>query len=115
LYLCSEENLAEAGVLYVNELTTDQTGEYFVEWYVGAVEVGFSTFRIEAPPPPPPPPAPPAPLPPTIAPTTAPACTKAKARVKTLKARLRHASKPKAKAKLRHKLKVARSNVLKFC
>jgi hypothetical protein len=116
-YLCAEEQEAEAGELYVNELTTDETGQYFVEWFVGGVEVGFWSFRIDAPPPPPTPPAPapPSPAPPAVAPTVTPACLKAKAQVKTLKARVRQATQPKRKAKLRAKLRKVRANVLRFC
>jgi hypothetical protein len=117
-FLCAEEQEAEAGVLYANQIETTLTGEHFVWWFVGGLEVGSWSFRIDAPPPPappapapPPPPAPPA----AVTPIVTPACVKAKARVRTLKTRLRQAVKPKPKARLRGKLKAARSAARRLC
>jgi hypothetical protein len=65
--LCAEEQLAEEEVLYVNSITTDQTGNHLVAWYVEGVEIAAWSFRIDAPP------SPPAPAPtPIIAPVPVP-------------------------------------------
>jgi hypothetical protein len=50
---CTEEEFAEAGVLYVNSITSEQEGNHFVSWYVEGVEVGSWAFRLDPPPPPP--------------------------------------------------------------
>lgn len=116
--LCAGEQLAEAGVLYVNEITTDQVGEHFVAWYVGETEIGNWAFDVAAPPSPPAPPPPPAPLPPvppTLSPVVTPVCAKARIRVRSLSARLRIATSHKSKVKLRAKLKRARAAVKSSC
>lgn len=117
-FLCAEEQFAEAGVLYVNKITTEQVGEHFVWWFVEGVEVGTWDFRIDEPSPPPTPqvttpPAPPAPPLPPISPSAA--CVDAKARVRTLGTQLSKATKPKRKAKLRSKLRRARTAKQRLC
>jgi hypothetical protein len=118
-FLCEEEQLAEAGVLYLNSITTEEPGDHFVSWYVEEEEVASWDFRVDAPAPPAPnPPATVVPAPivtpvPTIAPTptatpTA-ACLKAKLRTRKLGSRLRKADDGPAKAKLRGKLRNARA------
>lgn len=117
-FLCAEEQFAEAGVLYVNEITTEQLGEHFVLWFVEGVEVGSWSFRIDAPPPPATPPVTaPAPLAPPALPAVGPsaACINAKARVRVLGNQLSKASKPKRKAKLRGQLKRARAAKQRLC
>jgi hypothetical protein len=117
-FLCAEEQSAEAGVLYVNEMTTEELGEHFVAWYVEGIEVGNWVFDVIAPPPPPAPPAAPAPVapaPPAIAPVTSPACVAARGHVRSLSARLRKATSHKAKVRLRAKLKRARAAVKGAC
>jgi hypothetical protein len=118
-FLCAEEQFAEAGVLYVNEITTDQVGEYFVAWYVGDTEVGNWAFDVAAPPSPPtppsPPPAPLPPAPPALSPVVTPACAKARSRVRSLSTRLRNAASHKSKVKLRAKLKRARAAAESSC
>jgi hypothetical protein len=117
---CAEEQEAEAGTLYVNELVPDELGTYFVSWYVGLTEVGFSTFRLDPRPAPPAPPAlppAPAPVPPpvAVAPVKTVACTKAEKLVKQLKNQLQSTSGHKAKTKVRGKLKGARAAVNRAC
>jgi hypothetical protein len=65
--LCAEEQLAEAGELYVNVITTEVPGNHLVSWYVGGVEVAAWSFRMELPPEPEPTPV--------IPPTTTPPAT----------------------------------------
>lgn len=119
-FLCAEEQFAEAGVLYVNEITTEQVGEHFVWWFVEGEEVGAWDFRIDEPSPPPtppvrtpPPPAPPALPLPAVGPSAA--CINAKAMVRTLSTQLSKATKPKRKAKLRGKLRRARTSKQRLC
>lgn len=116
-FLCAEGQFAEAGVLYVNQITTEELGEHFVAWYVEAVEVDNWTFDIDAPPPPPAPPATPAPVitPPAVSPVISPACVNARARVRSLSGRLRKAGSHQAKVRLRAKLKRARAAVRNAC
>jgi hypothetical protein len=119
--LCAEEQFAEAGVLYVNSITSNLEGEHLVTWYVEGVEVGSWTFRLDPPPPPPPPPpaqplpTPAATPPPAVAPVTSAGCLKAQQRVGSLKNRLRNASGRKRKAKLRIKLRSARVTARHVC
>jgi len=125
-FLCAEEQFAEAGVLYLNSITTDQPGNHFVSWYVGEEEVASWVFRVDAPPPLPTPSTParvvPAPIV-TPAPTVAPAppappsaaCLKAKLRTRQLGGRLRKAEDGPAKAKLRGKLRNARAVAKTAC
>jgi hypothetical protein len=121
--LCVEEEPAEAGVLYVNEITTDLTGNYLTSWYIEGVEVASWSFRMDAPP------APPVQTPPTSTPTPAPAaapvvtpspvvppaCLQAQQQVEKLKARLHKAVGSKKKAKVRASLKSARATAKKAC
>jgi hypothetical protein len=117
-FICSEEEFAEAGVLYVNSITSEQPGAHFVSWYVGEIEVGSWAFRLD---PPAPPAAAPATSPPatTLLPAAAPvpstACLKAKQRVGKLKGRLRHALGAKQKTKIRNSLRGARAAVRSAC
>jgi hypothetical protein len=55
--LRAEEQLADAGVLFVNSITTNSLGNHPVIWFVEDVEVGSWTFRMDAPPLPAPAPA----------------------------------------------------------
>jgi hypothetical protein len=109
-YVCREEEEAEEGVLYVNPITADLTGDYLVEWYVEGVEVGNWAFRIDAPPPPPVvvPASPPASV---VSPPPGPtrACLLAKKRVKKLQAQLKAAKSAKAKKGLRKRLHGAKA------
>jgi cell division septation protein DedD len=78
--LCTEEpQEAEAGELYVNEITTESPGNHLVRWYVEGVEVAAWSFTMELPPEPeiPPVTTPPTTTPPTTTPptTTPPATT----------------------------------------
>jgi hypothetical protein len=71
--LCTEEpQEAEAGELYVNEITTESPGVHLVRWYVEGVEVAAWSFTMELPPEPE---VPPVTTPPTT--TTPPATTPA--------------------------------------
>jgi hypothetical protein len=54
--LCTEEpQEAEAGVLYVNEITSEIPGDHLVTWYVEGVEIASWIFRLDEPPLPAPP------------------------------------------------------------
>jgi hypothetical protein len=113
--LCRGEQLAEAGILYVNSIFSEMEGTHLVSWYVGGVEIGSWSFRLDAPPPPPPPaPAPVTPLP-SVAPVTPPQCLQAQHQVGRLKNRLRSASGRKQRAKIRGKLKSARAKARRLC
>jgi hypothetical protein len=120
-FFCTEEEFAEAGILYVNSIISEAPGNYFATWFVEGVEIGSWAFRLDSPPPPPPAPAaptapaPPAPPPPAVLPSPSPQCLKAKQRVSTLKNRLRTASARKLKVKLRGKLKGARATAKRAC
>lgn len=94
--LCSEEELAEEGILYVNQITSDLPGTHLATWYVEGVEVASWSFQIDAPPAPIPPPVvapPPAvvPVPPAPKPLT---CGKG-FRKKTVAGKARCVKKPK--------------------
>jgi hypothetical protein len=118
LELCAEEQFAEAGVLYVNSITTESEGNHFASWYVKGVKVGSWLFRMDPVPPPPPTPVlpPPPPLaPPAVTATSSVACLKAQQRVKKLKGQLGNAKTRAKKTALRAKLKKARSNVNLLC
>jgi hypothetical protein len=43
--LCAEEQSAEAGVLYVNPITTQRFGRHDVIWYVGGRRI-VRHFRV---------------------------------------------------------------------
>lgn len=123
--LCAEEQEAEEGILYVNEITTEVPGKHVVTWYVEGVEVGTWTFTISEPPPPPPPPtitttapAPqpaPAPAPVVTPPPPSAACLSAEGHVKKLKKKLAVAKSPKAKWALRKALRKARAAARGAC
>jgi hypothetical protein len=116
--LCAEEQLAEAGVLYVNSITSDEPGDYFATWYVEGVEVGSWAFRLDSPPPPPPPPpaaAPAAVVPPAVVLGPSAECLKDQANVNRLKSRLHNADGRKLRARLRVKLKAARAAANNAC
>ncbi len=123
--LCAEEQFAEAGVLFVNSITSNQEGEHLVTWYVEGVEVGSWAFRLDPPAPPPPPPPPPPPVPslptpaatppPAVTPVASTGCLKAQQRVRNLKNRLQNASGRKQKTKLRSKLRTARATARRLC
>lgn len=116
---CTEEEFAEAGILYVLSLPNEEEGDYLASWFVEGVEVGSWAFRLDPPPPPPSPPAPappaPAPPPAAVVPVTSPQCLQAQHRVSTLKKQLRNASGHKQRVKLRGKLKSARAKAKRLC
>lgn len=116
-YLCSEEELAEEGVLYVNEITSGIPGQHYADWWVGGVKVAEWGFRLNSPPPPVTPvlPPPPPPAPPVAVPQPSAACLKAKAKVRKFKKQLQNAAKPKAKARIRPKLNRARAAARRLC
>jgi hypothetical protein len=141
--LCTEEpQVAEAGELYVNEITTESPGNHLVRWYVEGVEVAAWTFSMELPPepeippvttppttpppattPPPttPPPSTPAPVP--VPPTHAhkkvlrpsAACLKDKRNVKALEGRFNKATSSKQRSAIQKALKSARKASGKAC
>jgi hypothetical protein len=114
---CLGEEFAEAGVLYVNSITSEAAGTYFVSWYVEGAEVGSWSFRMDAPPPPPPPTVIPTPapvVPPVIAPAPSTKCLQAQKRVKKLKDRLQKAG-LKQRSNIRAKLKSARAAAKNAC
>jgi hypothetical protein len=115
--LCAEEQFAEAGVLYVNKITSEFEGNHFVSWYVEGTEVGSWLFRMDPVPPLPAPVLPPTlpPVPPVVTPTSSVACLKAKQRVKRLKGQLGNAKSRARKTLLRGKLKKARGDAELFC
>jgi hypothetical protein len=123
-FFCAEEEEAEAGVLYVNPITSGLEGNHLVSWYVEGEEVGSWAFRLDPPPPPPSPPPPP-PSPPAPAPVTAPLpavasgpsaeCLKARRRVDKLKGRLRKAAGIRQKTPIRGKLRSARATEKRVC
>ena len=121
LFLCAEEQLAFAGTLYVNPITTDQVGRHYVDWYLSGTEelLGSWTFDLKEPPKPAPVAVlpPPLPVPAISAPVpTGPskACLKARKRTKVLSGRLSTAGK-KQKASIRKKLKMSRAKAKKRC
>ena len=65
-FICSEEQFAEANVLYVDQIFTDELGEHLASWWIGEELIGVWDFQVVSPPPPPPPPQS------TPAPATAP-------------------------------------------
>ncbi len=73
--ICLEEQFAEAGVLFVNEITSEVAGNHLVTWYVEDIEVAAWSFRMDAPAPPLPAPTlpSPAPAPAPLAPAPVPA------------------------------------------
>lgn len=110
--LCLEEESAEKGVLYVNVITTDLAGDYFVEWYVDGLEVAAWTFRMDEPLPPSPPTAPVITPPASaIAPLPGPtqACLKAGRQVVKLQAQLKVVKAANARKALRKRLRKARA------
>jgi hypothetical protein len=116
---CTEKEFAEAGVLYVNSITSKLEGNYFFSWYVEGAEVGSWTVRLDRPPPPPPvvPPTPaPATAPlPAVAPSPPAECLKAQRRVGNLKDQLRNAGGRKRTVKIRGKLRKARATAKRVC
>lgn len=123
--LCTDPELAEAGILYVFSITSELEGEHLVTWYVEGEEVGSWIFRLESPPPPPvvpstPTPAPspppvPSPSPVVTAGPPTPACLKARQRVRMLGRQLQNAGSRKQKAKIRGKLGKARTTARRAC
>jgi hypothetical protein len=120
--LCTENEFAEGGVLYVYSIFSELEGNHLATWYVEGAEVGSWSFRLDPPPPPPSPlpAAPPAPAPapappPAVATGPSPGCSKAKRRVRGLKKRLRNANGRKQKAKIRPKLRSARALERRAC
>jgi len=114
-FICAEEQLAEAGVLYVNSITTDLEGEHFVSWFVEGAEVGNWAFRMDPPPPPAIVTSPPPPAAPAVVPLPSVKCLKAKQAVNRLKIRLQKATGHKQKAKIRVRLKRARATARAAC
>jgi len=139
--LCTEEpQEAEAGELYVNEITTESVGAHLVQWYVDGVEVAAWSFTMELPPEPEtppetppvttPPPATPAPTPPppTTPPPPAPktpkhkpkprpsaACLKDKRTIKALEGQFNKAKSSKQRSTIQKVLKAARKASAKAC
>jgi hypothetical protein len=115
--LCADEQLAEGGVLYVNEIFSELEGTHIVSWYVEGIEVGSWTFRLDPPPPPPVPiaPTPSVPPPAPVQPGSSVECLAAQQRFAKLKARLRKASGRKQKARLRSKLRSTRAATERLC
>jgi hypothetical protein len=141
--LCTEEpQEAEAGELYVNEITTESPGVHLVRWYVEGVEVAAWSFTMELPsepetppvttpptttPPattpapttPPPSTPPPAPVPPThahkkvVRPSAA--CLKDKRNVKALEGRFNKARSSKQRSAIQKALKRVRTASGKAC
>ncbi|MGB7684301.1 MAG: hypothetical protein WBL45_00790 [Solirubrobacterales bacterium] len=110
--ICLGEQIAEPGVLFVNEITSSIPGTHLVTWFVEGAEVAAWDFRLDAPP------APPAVVPPppaTVIPVTNTKCRDAKRRVEKLKSRLRKATKAKQKAAIRATLKNARASMRRAC
>jgi hypothetical protein len=134
-FICAEEQFAQANVLYVNEITTNELGQHFVTWWVGEELVGFWDFEVIEPPKPPTPAPSPAPAPtpspapapspaptPTVTPTAPPlsaACVKARRSLARSTAQLRNAQRqnatPKRKARLRGQVRKAKAAVRRFC
>jgi hypothetical protein len=126
-FICLEEQLAEANVLYVNQIFTNQLGEHLASWWIGDELIGLWDFQVVSPPlpPPPAPPAPapapaPAPSPPAVTPQVSAACVKARREVSRVRAllrrpQLRRASARKRKARLRGRLRRANAAVRRVC
>jgi hypothetical protein len=125
--LCRDGELAQAGVLYVNGIATDQPGTHRVHWYLTGTEeeIGSWSFDVKEPAPPPaPPPTPPGtvtiqvpasvPIPVVLPPRESSACASARRRVRRLRKRLRHAD-PGKRPALRGKLGRARAAVRRAC
>jgi hypothetical protein len=114
---CTEEESAEAEILYVNSIASELDGNHFVSWYVEGVEVGSWAFRLDPPPAVPPTPTPaPATTPlPAVALGPSAECLKARQRIGNLKDRLRNATGRKRKAKIRVKLRKARAIAKRVC
>ncbi|MGN6663742.1 MAG: hypothetical protein ACTHK6_06000 [Solirubrobacterales bacterium] len=110
--LCAEEQLAQAGTLYVNKILTNQPGAHLITWYVEGVEIGSWTLTME--PPPPPLAYPSAPTPPEVAPAPSARCVKARHRLRALRAKL-SAAPPKRRAHLRSEVKRTRAAVNRLC
>lgn len=139
--LCAEEQLAEPGELYVNEITTEQLGNHLITWYVEGVEVAAWSFRIDPLPEPEPAPVippvttPPATSPPpsTSPPATSPpaavipvapvttkpgpsfACVKDRQTVKALTKRLRTARSRQRRAAISKSLRKAKAATGRAC
>jgi hypothetical protein len=113
--LCREGQLAVAGLLLVNPITTNLLGDHLVSWFVEDDEVGSWDFRMD-PRPPPPVATPPALPSPTVVPAgPSLACLKARHRVRKLKASLRKAGRPEQRARIRAKLSSARAAAKRAC
>lgn len=114
---CAEEQLAEAGFLYINSISTELAGDYFASWYVEGVEVGSWAFRLDPPPAPPaqPLPAAAAPSPPAVAIGPSAGCLKAQQLVTKVNKQLKNAAGPKQKAKIRGKLRKAKTTAKRLC
>jgi hypothetical protein len=136
--LCAEEQLAEAGELYVNEITTEVPGNHLVTLYVKGVEVAAWSFRMDLPPEPEPapvippvttppattptqsaqpPPTPPAAVPSTPMPKARPSvtCLRDKRSVKDLERRLNKARSSKQSSAIQKSLKRARAASGRVC
>lgn len=122
--LCTENEFAEGGVLYVTSIFSELEGNHLATWYVEGTEIGSWAFRLDPPPSPspptPPPVVPPAaapapPPPPAVAIGPSPGCLKARERVRGLKKRLRNATARKQKVKIRPKLRNARAAERRAC
>lgn len=124
--ICTPPQEAEAGILYLNSITSSDTGRHEAIWFFAETEevIGTWEFFISEPPSPPPPspaPAPPAPAPPapsTVTPTKPAgdkACRTARRRVKKARRQLRGAKGRKRKARLRAKLRRSRKSARRAC
>jgi hypothetical protein len=115
--LCPPPQMAAAGVLYVNPITTSQLGEHVVRWYVGGAEVASWAFVVEPAPVPPPeaPPTSPPPPPAEVEPAITKACGNARARTHRLQAQLRRATGTRQLRHLRTRLRHARAVARRTC
>jgi hypothetical protein len=116
--LCPEEQVAKAGVLYVNPITTSQLGEHVVHWFVGGSEVASWAFVVEpasVPPPPSPVSPPPAPPPAEVEPAITQACRSDRSRMHRLLAQLRHTAEPGQRRRLRPRLRRAQTTARHAC
>jgi hypothetical protein len=114
--LCPPPQMAAAGVLYVNPITTSQLGEHVVRWYVGGAEVASWAFVVEPAPVPPPEAPPTSPPPPAeVEPAITKACGSARARTRRLQAQLRRPTGTRQRRHLRTRLRHARAVARRTC
>jgi hypothetical protein len=126
--LCTEvPQVAAAGTLYVNKITTTVPGIHLVTWYVEGVEVAAWTFAMDTPEPVPtpvvPPVIPPVTAPPVVTPPPvvapevgpSPVCLKDKRTTKALERERKLAKSAGRRAALDRSLKRAKAAEKKAC